>query len=156
MNISADVTGTTQKSSSFLILPSECVHFEKHCMWFYSTTVFQLFLSLWLKLLLCFPSATPCQTTHTGLCGQRGRTSVFSYQVRVEQVKQRPPRRSCSTTLSPAPLMITWLPLVTVYCSLTLFWRYLTVAITDLFFFNIFYLVDLKNLNYLLTFINAC
>lgn len=71
-----------------------------------------------------FLLATPCQTTLTGPCGQRGRTSVFSYQVKVEQVKQRPPRRSSSTTLSPAPLMITWLPSVTAYCSLTPCWKY--------------------------------
>lgn len=72
-----------------------------------------------------FPSAMQCLTTLTGLCALRGRTSVFSYQVRVVQVKQRPPRRSSSTTQSLALLMIAWLPLVIAYCSLILFWRYL-------------------------------
>lgn len=81
----------------------------------------------------CLPviSATPCQTTLTGPCALRGRTSAFSYRVRVEQVKQRPPRRSSSTTPSPAPLMITWLPSVTACYSLTLFWRYVTVSISN-------------------------
>lgn len=104
----------------------------------------------------CFhvSTATLCQTTLTVPCGLRGRTSVFSYQARVEQVKQRPPRRSSSTMPSPAPLMITWLPLVTASYSQTLFWRYFTdnsnwTATTIIDYFCIIYVsVDnLKSLN---------
>lgn len=89
-----------------------------------------------------------CLITRTGLCGLRGRTSVFSYQVRVVQVKQRPPRRSFSTTQSLALLMITWLRLVIAYFSLILFWRYLAHQTTLFFVFHstlCCYLCDLKS-----------
>lgn len=79
-----------------------------------------------------FLSAMQCLTTHTGLCALREGTSVFSYRVRVVQVKLRPPRRSSSTTQSLAPLMITWRPLVIAYCSLILYWRYLAHRATPL------------------------
>lgn len=79
-------------------------------------------------LLHCSPSpATPCLTTLIGPCGLRGRTSVFLYQERVAQVKPKPPRRSCSTTRSPAPPMIVWLHSESACSSLTRFWRYCTV-----------------------------
>lgn len=81
---------------------------------------------------LFFSSAMPCQTTLTGPCGPREKTSVYSYQAKVEQVKQRPPRRSSSTTLSPAPLMITWQHLVTACYSQTLSWRYLKIRLFKL------------------------
>lgn len=94
---------------------------------------YHLYVDLLLRLHLCFPVAMPCQTTLTELCGRRGRTSVFWYLARAEQVKQKHPRRSSSITLSPAQLMIVWLHSVTAYCSPTLFWRYLGIL------FNNFY-----------------
>lgn len=122
------------------------------CRWNNNLSVFALgFLDLrWLLcdyipllcltcMLICswtcifvFPSAMPCQTTLTGPCGLREKTSVYSYQAKAEQVKQRPPRRSSCTTLSPAPLMITWLHLVTACYSQTLSWRYLKVRLFKL------------------------
>lgn len=66
---------------------------------------------------------TLCLTTPTGPCGLRGRTSVSSYQERAVQGKRKPPRRSCSTTRSPAPPTIGWLPWESACSSLTLFWR---------------------------------
>lgn len=67
--------------------------------------------------------ATLCLTTPTGPCGLRGRTSVSSYQERAAQGKLKPPRRSCSTTRSPAPPTIGWLPWESACSSLTPFWR---------------------------------
>lgn len=117
-----------------------------------------------------FSSAMPCQTTLTGPCGPREKTSVYSYQAKVEQVKQRPPRRSSSTTLSPAPLMIAWLHLVTACYSQTLSWRYLKIRLFKLislylqcmilsdfcgivgFYFAFFLLISLPLSNFLLFF----
>lgn len=87
-----------------------------------------------MTLLHCSPSpATPCLTTLTGPCGLRGRTSVFLYQERAGQVKPKPPRRSSSTTRSPAPPMSVWLPSESAYYSLTLFWRYFSLHFLFLF-----------------------
>lgn len=78
---------------------------------------------LMLKLHLCSSLATPCQTTLTEPCGQRGRTSAFWYLARVERVKRRPQRRSSSITPLRARLTTAWLHSGTACCSPTLSWR---------------------------------
>lgn len=64
-------------------------------------------------------------TIPIALCARRGRISVFWYLERAGLAKQRPPRRSCSTTpwpVQPVSRLKQWR---TACCNPTLSWRYL-------------------------------
>lgn len=91
---------------------------------------------LMLKLHLCSSLATPCQTTLTEPCGQRGRTSAFWYLARVERVKRRPQRRSSSITPLRARLTTAWLHSGTACCSPTLSWRLVECFLVFFYFLN--------------------
>lgn len=73
----------------------------------------------------CPLPATPSQTIPTARCAPRGRISASSSLARAAPAKPRPPRRSCSTTLSPALPASRSRPSRTGCCSPTPSSRYL-------------------------------